>query len=85
MDILEFINSYWSVLAFVGVVIVSWVRYESKVNSLEAKDHEQENAIKELRNDMKASEKVISTFGKDMVEVKTMLQFITETLKKLDK
>lgn len=85
MDILEFINSYWSVLAFIGVVIISWVRYEGKVDELQRKDKEQEDAIKEIRTEMKATDKMVQTFGKDMVEVKTMLQFITEQIKKLEK
>lgn len=82
MDILDFINSYWRIVAFIGVVIMSWVRYEGKVNALETKDHEQERAIEALKTEMKANDKVIQTLKVDLAEIKTILQFLKEKFDK---
>ena len=34
MDILQFINQYWSILAFIAVVIGSWVKFNASVVDL---------------------------------------------------
>lgn len=80
MDILDFINNYWSVLAFIGVVLASWFRYEAKNNSQDGKIQEMETRIVRLEADQKANEKVITTLKVDLAEIKTILQFLKEKL-----
>lgn len=80
MDVLDFINNYWSVLAFIGVVLASWFRYEAKNNSQDSKILEMETRIVRLEADQKANEKVITTLKVDLAEIKTILQFLKEKL-----
>lgn len=80
MDILDFINNYWSVLAFIGVVLASWFRYEAKNNNQDSKIQEMETRIVRLEADYRAQEKVTNTLKVDLAEIKTILQFLKEKL-----
>lgn len=80
MDVIEFINSYWSFLAFIILVIGSWVRYETKVNTLAERDQEQQHAIEQIKAELKANDKIVNLLKQDLVEIKTILQFLKEKL-----
>lgn len=82
MEILDFINNYWSVLTFIVIVIASWVRYEG-IN----KDQDKEiiaikSDVAKLQDKLEKHDAVVNTIKEDMVEIKTILRFVKEKLDK---
>ena len=82
MDILDFLSKYWSIVAFIGVVIMSWVRYESVNDKQDARIDNLESDVKEMRSDIKNNDAVVNILKQDLVEIKTILQFLKEKLDK---
>ncbi len=74
MTSLKFISDNWEIFAAIGAIVVSYLRYENKVNNLERRTNYLEEKI----------EKMDTTFlqlQKDIVEIKTTLLFIKEKVK----
>ena len=89
MDLLNIIKEYWSILAFIGTVIISWVKYDAKnkaqdvaIKSLKERIEENEKKndkeITELKHSMEKSNKAHADMMGDIKEIKAMLTLLID-------
>lgn len=87
MDLLNLIKEYWTIIVFIGAVIISWTRYESK-NTL------QDREIKEIDDRLKYTENKLTShiethmqttnlLTQDMAIIKTNLEYIKQAIEEL--
>lgn len=95
MHILTQINEYWALIGGVFALVVSFVRMESAIRSLNAKDEEQQGAISEIqrlhrqeiediRKEMKSNNLEFKKIEVAIKGIETSLEFIKDKLKYLD-
>lgn len=83
MDLLNIIKEYWTIIVFIGAVIISWTRYESKNNA-------QDRDIADLGKRMQYTEAKLETHTQttntminDISIIKTTLEYIKQAIEEL--
>jgi sensor domain CHASE-containing protein len=83
MDLLNILQHYWSIIFFIGVAIISWVRYEYKNNA-------QDRDISDLKNRLQYTESKLEShiasqtlLLMDMATIKATLEYIKQAIEEL--
>lgn len=74
-NIFDGLKSYWFIIAFIGAVIIGWVRIESTVA-----EHEQR--LDKVEAQQVIAQNTFNQMALDIQEIKTTLSFIKERLEK---
>lgn len=89
MDLLELVQNYWTIILFVGGIIISWSRYEAKNTAQDKQIADLEKRMVYTENKLETHVKNTDLFREeiksDITEIKTNLLFIKEALKDLKK
>ena len=87
MEILDLLTKYWSVIAFMGVVIISWVRYEGKNNSQDIELTNLSTRVTKLEANLETHVKSMDAFREEIkigiTEINTKLEYIAENISEL--
>ena len=87
MEILDLLTKYWSVIAFMGVVIISWVRYEGKNNSQDIELTNLSTRVTKLEANLETHVKSMDAFREEIkigiTEINTKLEYIAENISDL--
>lgn len=89
MDIFDFVTQYWSILAFIGIVIGSWFKYSQSLADMKVDMAKQKEDHDSRLNDLRASivehaakleahkdktNEVLSNIQQDVREIMTILK-----------
>ncbi len=87
MDLLNLIKEYWTILAFIGVFIMSWQdnkntnkEQDRKIEDIEKRMIYTEN---KLESHMLNSNKIQEELNRDIAIIKTTLEYIKEAIEEL--
>jgi predicted nucleic acid-binding Zn-ribbon protein len=87
MDLLVFLKEYWTILVFIGAVIMSWARYEAKNNSQDRDITDLQTRMKYTENKLEAhiasNNTIQESLNRDIAIIKTTLEYIKEGLEEL--
>lgn len=68
-SIIDFLSNHWFIILFIGGMVLTWGRFETRVNYLESR----QDTLESSQKDINAT--IVSMSG-DIREIKTSLQFI---------
>lgn len=71
--LLDNLKDYWPLIIFVGLVIVAWANIKSQVD-------QNTNRISQLEIEIRANNVTFLQLQKDIVEIKTTLEFIRKQI-----
>lgn len=76
-------KEYWTIIVFIGAVIISWTRYESKNNAQDRDIQDIEKRLAYTEQKLEAHTQTTNTLTNDIAIIKTTLEYIKMAIEEI--
>lgn len=83
MEFVDAITKYWTIVVFIGGIIISWARYESKNKEQDKSIADIEKRLAYTETKLEAHTQLTNNINNDIAIIKTTLEYIKQAIEEL--